>query len=177
MFSGGGIAAQVCWDHADNAAGSLRGLPMTGLFIIAHAPLASALQAAAAHAYPESAGDVAFYDVPPGDAFASYELAAGAALAALPAEQGVLILTDILGATPANLAAVLARRGRHRALAGVNVPMLWRALNYRHLPLDEVFTRASEGGARGVQPILTPPPQNQASPPVAHDQNHSHHQQ
>jgi len=149
---------------------------MTALFIMAHAPLASALQAVALHAFPEMAGDIAVYDVPPGPDTASYLAQAEARLAGLAANE-VLILTDVVGATPCNLVGQIARQPGRRALAGVNLPMLWRALNYRHLPLDELFVRARDGALGGVQPVNTPVPQNQAVQAVRHDPQHSHHQQ
>ena len=149
---------------------------MTALFIMAHAPLASALHAVALHAFPELAADIAVYDVPPGDDTARYLAEGEAQLAQLRGSE-VLILTDVIGATPANLVGQLARRPGRRALAGVNLPMLWRALNYRHLPLDELFVRARDGAVGGVQPVNTPSPQNQATAAVRHDPQHSHHQQ
>lgn len=64
---------------------------------------------------------------------------------------GVLILTDIYGATPANLARnLLDGSGRVRLLAGVNLPMLVRALSYAHLELDTVMEKAMVGGRDGV---------------------------
>lgn len=149
---------------------------MTALFIMAHAPLASALQAVALHAFPELAADIAVYDVPPGDDTALY-LREGEARLAQLGEADVLILTDVIGATPANLVGQLARQPGRRALAGVNLPMLWRALNYRHLPLDELVVRARDGAVGGVQPVNTPSPQNQTSQAARHDPQHSHHQQ
>src|SRR6202158_5141336 len=50
--------------------------------------------------------------------------------------QGVLVLTDIYGATPSNTAAKLLRPGRVEGLAGVTLPMLIRALTYRDEPLE-----------------------------------------
>lgn len=152
----------------------------TGLFIIAHAPLASALRATALHAFPETGGAIGVYDVPPGNEIERYLAEAEAAIAALGTVE-VLILTDTVGATPANLATQLVRRGRRRALAGVNVPMVWRALNYAQLPLDALCERAREGAVAAVQPVVTPAPQNQAHPPAldpfAHASLHHHHQQ
>jgi mannose PTS system EIIA component len=149
---------------------------MPAVFIICHAPLASALHAVAAHVYPELAGHVAAYDVPPGDDSARYLDEAEQAIAALPSTE-VLLLTDAVGATPSNLAGQLARRGTRRVLAGVNLPMLWRALNYRNEPLDELFFRARDGAIGGVQPVITPAPQNQAGKADPHDPKHGHHQQ
>lgn len=149
---------------------------MTGLFIIAHAPLASALQAVAAHAFPDLAQALVVYDVPAGSDLATYEAEAEARLAVF-GDAEVLILTDVVGASPANLAGLLARRGRRRALAGLNVPMLWRALNYRQMGLDELLTRARDGAVGSIQPVTIPVPQNQALQGRAHDPQQRHHQQ
>lgn len=63
---------------------------------------------------------------------------------------GVLVLTDIYGATPANLVARMRVPGRIEALAGVNLPMLIRALTYRDRSLAEVIEKAISGGRDGV---------------------------
>jgi len=63
---------------------------------------------------------------------------------------GVLVLTDIYGATPANLVARLLVPGRIEALAGVNLPMLIRALTYRERDLATVIDKATSGGRDGV---------------------------
>jgi PTS system mannose-specific IIA component len=63
---------------------------------------------------------------------------------------GVLVLADIYGATPANVACRLLRPGRVEGIAGVNLPMLIRALNYRDEPLLSVRDKALEGATEGV---------------------------
>jgi PTS system mannose-specific IIA component len=63
---------------------------------------------------------------------------------------GVLVLTDLYGATPANLAAKLLVAGRVEGVAGVNLPMLVRALTYRSEPLRVVVSKAISGGVEGV---------------------------
>ena len=63
---------------------------------------------------------------------------------------GVLILTDLYGATPCNVAARLCASARRRVVAGVNLPMLLRALNYCALGVDELAAKAAEGGHNGV---------------------------
>ncbi len=64
--------------------------------------------------------------------------------------EGVLVLTDILGATPSNLAARLAVPGKVEVLSGVNLPMLIRALTYRAQPLATVVGKAISGAREGV---------------------------
>jgi len=64
--------------------------------------------------------------------------------------QGVLVMTDIYGATPSNIAARILRPGRVEGIAGVNLPMLIRALTYRDEPLEAVVAKALSGGSEGV---------------------------
>jgi PTS system ascorbate-specific IIA component len=63
---------------------------------------------------------------------------------------GVLILTDLYGATPSNLACQLLCCGQTRLVSGVNLPMLLRVLNYPTLGLDELAVKASSGGEEGI---------------------------
>jgi len=68
--------------------------------------------------------------------------------------KGVLVLTDIFGATPANLALKLLEPGRVEGLAGVNLPMLLRALTYRDKGWEILLARARDGGRDGVFNML-----------------------
>ncbi|MEX8502173.1 MAG: PTS sugar transporter subunit IIA [Leptothrix ochracea] len=154
---------------------------MVRLLIVAHAPLASALQDVARHVFPEPVVALEAVDVQPQHRPEDIEAAVRAALdrhrptnATDPDE--ALILTDVFGATPANVAQRVADGQHVRILAGVNVPMLWRALAYAALPLDELINRAMVGGAQGVMPITPTRPQNQVLQP-SHDSKHHHHQQ
>ena len=68
----------------------------------------------------------------------------------------MLILADVLGATPCNVAQRLLTDERMRLLAGVNLPMLLRALTYRAEPLPVMAERALAGGAQGVVAVAAP---------------------
>ena len=70
---------------------------------------------------------------------------------------GVLVLTDIYGATPSNIATRLLRPGRVEGIAGVNLPMLIRALTYRMEPLLAVRDKALAGACEGVVRIEARP--------------------
>ena len=70
---------------------------------------------------------------------------------------GVLVLSDICGATPCNIASRLVKPGSVECLAGVNLPMLVRALTYRNEPLSAVAEKALSGGREGVIRINTGP--------------------
>jgi mannose PTS system EIIA component len=83
------------------------------------------------------------------------ETMAREALAEVDSGHGVLIFTDMFGATPSNLAARLVIPGKIEALAGVNAPMLVRAVNYRHEDLASVVAKALSGGTGGI--VSLPP--------------------
>jgi mannose PTS system EIIA component len=63
---------------------------------------------------------------------------------------GVLILTDMYGGSPANIGAKLIVPGRVEGVAGVNLPMLIRVLTYRDKALQTIVTKAVSGGCDGV---------------------------
>lgn len=63
---------------------------------------------------------------------------------------GVLIMTDIFGATPSNIACKLLDAGRVEGVSGVNLPMLIRALTYRERPMAELIEKAIAGGTEGI---------------------------
>lgn len=64
--------------------------------------------------------------------------------------EGVLILTDVYGSTPSNIASRLREQQRVRVVAGVNLPMLIRVLNYPRLELEGLAAKALTGGCDGV---------------------------
>lgn len=151
---------------------------MARLLILAHAPLASALRSVAEHTFPELVDRVHALDVVAHEPPEQVEIRAREFLAAGgDADPDVLVLTDVFGATPANVAQRLADGSRIRVLAGVNVPMLWRALNYARLPLDELVSRAMIGATQGVLPIASTRPQNQVLQTKSHDSLDHQHQQ
>ena len=72
--------------------------------------------------------------------------------------QGVLVMTDIYGATPSNIAARLLKPGRVEGVSGVNLPMLIRALNYREGtgPLSDLLDKALGGAIEGIVRMESP---------------------
>jgi PTS system mannose-specific IIA component len=149
---------------------------MTGLLIIAHAPLASSLKAVAEHAFPDCAASLRVLDVPPEMAPEEIERRARELLADMRQPEQ-LIFTDVFGATPCNIAQKLADGQTVKVVTGVNVPMLWRALCYAGESLDAVVARAVAGATQGVMQVAVSRPQNQALSPGAHDQAQHQHQQ
>ncbi len=64
--------------------------------------------------------------------------------------EGVLVLTDMYGATPSNIACALEDQHRIRVVTGLNLPMLIRVLNYAQLSLDDLVAKALSGGREGI---------------------------
>lgn len=65
-------------------------------------------------------------------------------------EHGLLVLTDLFGSTPSNIAQALQEYVNVRVVAGLNLPMLVRIMNYPTLSLDELVEKALSGGKDGV---------------------------
>ncbi|MGH8521442.1 MAG: PTS sugar transporter subunit IIA [Gammaproteobacteria bacterium] len=78
---------------------------------------------------------------------------ASAIIQALDQGDGVLVLTDICGATPCNIATRLLGEARVKIVTGVNLPMLLRVLNYADLSLERLVDKAVTGGRDGIVEI------------------------
>ena len=124
--------------------------PMIGILLVSHGAFGEALIHSASHVlgkrplYLRQLG-VTVHDDPEAIRPVAEDL-----IRFLDQGAGVLVLTDIYGATPSNIAARLLRPGRVEGIAGVNLPMLIRALNYRDEPLAALVQKALAGGAEGV---------------------------
>ena len=142
---------------------------MIGILIVAHAPLASALRDCALHVFPECAEGVQALDIAPNASPEESLVLAKAAMAQLNTTE-VLLLSDVFGATPSNVAQKLNDGIDTRMLAGVNLPMLLRSVCYRHETLDALAARAQAGGSQGIMPVGSTAPQNQTGPRNASSQ-------
>lgn len=138
---------------------------MNAILIIAHAPLAHALRECALHVFPDCGTHVAAIDVqpnmPPEETLATARISIDQ-LSRGPNVKGVLVLTDIFGATPSNVAQKLVDGVKSRLITGVNLPMLLRSVSYRNEPLEALVSRAVVGGTQGVMQVAITAPQNQA---------------
>lgn len=146
----------------------------TGILIIAHAPLASALRDCVLHVFPDASDGLLALDVPPAQDPEQTLAAARVLLSQLDAPQA-LVLTDVFGATPCNVAQKMAGGQQCKLLAGVNLPMLLRIVNYRSEPLDMLVTRAMAGGTQSIMQVAVTAPQNQHR--KTHDQQPNDHSQ
>jgi PTS system mannose-specific IIA component len=123
---------------------------MVGILIVAHGGFGEALIHCCTHVLgkrPEQVSQlsVAVQDTP--DAVLSR---AQALVRKLDSGEGVLVLTDVLGATPSNIATRLLERGRVEGVSGASLPMLIRALTYRGETLALLVEKAVSGGCEGV---------------------------
>ena len=137
---------------------------MNSILIIAHSPFAHALRQCALHVFPDCEQAIVALDVLPNVSPEQTLAAARITLAQqlhTPRSQ-VLVLADVFGATPCNVAQKLVDGVRSRLVAGVNLPMLLRAVSYRNEPLDTLVQRAVTGGTAGVMQVAVAAPQNQA---------------
>ena len=127
---------------------------MIGVVLVAHAPLAGALAECVRHVM----GPEVEFECCDIDADQDVEQDITRVLRHIrSADQGtgVVILTDMLGATPSNVAVQAMARARAEGLqccmaAGVNLPMLLRSLNYRARPLADVLSCALVGASQAV---------------------------
>jgi mannose PTS system EIIA component len=138
---------------------------MNAILIIAHAPLAHALRQCALHIFPDCAAELGAIDVqpnlPPEETLATARIAMEQ-LTRSEQIKGVLVLTDIFGATPSNVAQKLVDGAKSRLITGVNLPMLLRSVSYRNEPLEALVSRAVVGGTQGVMQVAITAPQNQS---------------
>ncbi len=123
---------------------------MIGILIVSHGAFGEALIHSASHVLGKRPLQVqqlgvTVHDDPDAILPQAQELARQ-----LDSGEGVLVLTDILGATPSNIATRLLKPGRVEGLAGASLPMLIRALTYREEPLAGVVEKAVSGGCDGV---------------------------
>ena len=147
---------------------------MNGILIIAHAPLASALRQCVAHVFTDNPEGVAALDVQPNTPPEETLAQARIMLAQLGATDA-LVLADVFGATPCNVAQKLVDGVHSKLITGVNLPMLLRTLSYRHETLDALVARALIGATQGVMQVAITAPQNQNR--RNHDQDQHNHQQ
>ena len=130
---------------------------MVGIAVLAHSPLASALVSCAEHVIGRSA-DVLALDVQPGECAQDCSERVAAQLRAGNQGEGILVLTDLPGASPCNIAAGAAKLLENEGipvivLGGASAAMLVKAINYRHLSLPELVNKAQSGAIHSVTRI------------------------
>jgi PTS system ascorbate-specific IIA component len=123
---------------------------MIGILIIAHDTLPESLVKAVTHVLGTRPAQFETLSVTIADDPFDLLPVARERVRQLDTGNGVLIFSDIYGATPCNLAGKLLVPGRVEVVAGVNLPMLVRAFTYRAKGMDTMITKAVSGGRDGV---------------------------
>jgi PTS system ascorbate-specific IIA component len=123
---------------------------MIGILLITHGTLGEALIQCACHVLNKRPPQIAQLGLSAQDDPLDVLPMARQMLAWTDSGHGVLLLTDIYGATPCNVATKLVVPGRIEAIAGVNLPMLLRVLTYRERNMKTLLQRAVSGGCDGV---------------------------
>ncbi|MDX5363148.1 MAG: PTS fructose transporter subunit IIA [Pseudazoarcus pumilus] len=123
---------------------------MIGLFLITHGTLGESLIQCVSHVLNKRPTQIVQLGVSGQDDPLDLLPVARRMLDWVDSGDGVLVLTDIFGATPSNIASKLLEPGRVEGIAGVNLPMLLRALTYRERDMNTLIQRAVSGGCDGV---------------------------
>lgn len=126
---------------------------MVGLLLLTHAPLGQAFIEAAAHVFRGRPDRLDAIDVRADQDPAEVKSLAKAAIARLDEGSGVLVITDVMGGTPSNCTLSLCQPSRVEVIAGISLPMLLRAITYRHDTLDVVVEMALSGGQNGAMRV------------------------
>ena len=123
---------------------------MIGLFLITHGSLGESLVLCACHVLNKRPPQIVQLGVSGQDDPLDALPLARDMMKLVDSGRGVLLLTDIFGATPANVALKLLQPGRVEGVSGVNLPMLLRALTYRDKDMETLVTKTVAGGRDGV---------------------------
>lgn len=123
---------------------------MIGILIVAHGSLSDSLAGAVTHVLGARPPQLKTLQVAATDDPLHLLPKARELVSELDTGDGVLIFSDIYGATPCNLATKLLVSGRVEGVAGVNLPMLVRAFTYRDKGMETMIKKAISGGCDGV---------------------------
>ena len=127
---------------------------MIGIFLLTHATYGESLIQCACHVLNKRPPQIAQLGVAAQDDPLDVLPLARDMLKLVDSGRGVVVLTDIYGATPSNLAMKLLEPGRVEGIAGLNLSMLLRAIAYRDKDMETLLTRAVAGGRDGVLNML-----------------------
>jgi PTS system ascorbate-specific IIA component len=123
---------------------------MVGILLLTHAPLGQAFIEAATHVFRNSPARVEAIDVVADQDPEEVRRLACDAIGRINDGSGVLVITDVMGGTPSNCTLPLCVPGEVEVIAGISLPMLLRAITYRHNTLDVTVEMALAGGQSGA---------------------------
>lgn len=120
------------------------------LLLVTHKKIASSLIEVASSIVNDTPDNFACVEVPMDASPESMESVISDKLNQLDQTDGTLILTDMYGSTPSNIARKFAQRKNTRLVSGLNLPMLVKIMNYRDLPLAELSEKTLSGGKQSI---------------------------
>jgi len=123
---------------------------MVGILLLTHAPLGQAFIAAATHVFRGVPVQTEAIDVLADQDPEEIKKLAQQAIGRINDGSGVLVITDVMGGTPSNCTLQLCVPGEIEVIAGISLPMLLRAITYRHNTLDVALEMALSGGQNGA---------------------------
>jgi PTS system mannose-specific IIA component len=123
---------------------------MVGILLLTHAPLGRAFIEAATHVFRSPPSQVEALDVIADQDPEEVRRLACEAIARINDGMGVLVITDVMGGTPSNCTLSLCVPGEVEVIAGISLPMLLRAITYRHHSLAVTVEMALAGGQSGA---------------------------
>lgn len=140
---------------------------MIGVLVISHEPLGTSLIHCTRHIFGRMLPQLAALDVIPDEDPEEAIAAARTLCSRINDGSGVLVLTDLLGATPSRIAAALAEPHKVAVIAGVNLPLLVKALTHRRgAELEPLIQRLLPGAREAIvvmEPSIFEPVTNQAT--------------
>ncbi|AXB76856.1 PTS sugar transporter subunit IIA [Novosphingobium sp. P6W] len=119
---------------------------MIGMILVTHGNLAEEFVHAMEHVVGDQA-DVATICIGPNDDMEQRRSEIADAITKVDSGEGVIVLTDLFGGTPSNLAISLMQAGKVEVIAGINLPMLIRLAKARGcMPVREAVAAARDAG-------------------------------
>lgn len=137
---------------------------MIGILVVSHEPLGTALIRCTRHIYGRLPPQLAALDVIPDENPQAAWKAARELMARINDGSGVVVFTDLFGATPSRIARGLAEPHRVLVIAGVNLPLLLKALNNRRMAIDEMAGLLIESGRRAIFEVEPDPAEESGTP-------------
>lgn len=125
-----------------------------GILLVTHEDIGAQLVAVCDAIYKQQMAAVSLVSVPAElrpEALGKYADMVRTAMLGQDSGDGLLVLTDVYGATPDNLARYFSNECNARVISGINLPMLLRVLNYADQSLEQLCETALTGGRKGVQ--------------------------
>jgi len=127
---------------------------MIGVMVVSHEPLGTALIRCTRHVFGRLLPQLAALDVIPDEDPEAASQAARDLLARINDGSGVIVFTDCFGATPSRIAMQLAQPLKVYVVAGVNLPMLLKAITQRRRPVEEVVGELIASGQGAIRLML-----------------------